>query len=105
MTDREQELLLTVAPYVNVNHNFTFFIENLDRLADIDSAKISVVLGEVLQFYLPLHDYNDHLSTLMIKLIKSGMQEDVRGYAESLRNSLPKLASDIFSLTDRGAVE
>jgi hypothetical protein len=103
VTEHEQELLLTIAPYVNVNHNFTFLIKELDRLANTSPAEISTVLGKVLESYSPLHDYKDHLKLLLIKLFKAGERVKVLGYAERLRNSLPQLAAEIFSLMNQAA--
>ena len=98
VAETEQEWLLAVAPHVNIGRNFTVFIEELDRLADTSPAEISIVLSQVLESYSPLHDYKDHLKELLIKLINAGRHEEVIVYADRLRNSLPKLATEIFSL-------
>ncbi len=50
-----------MAPYVNVEYNADTFIEELDRLVEQDPAKISLVLGKVLEEYDPDFDDEDRL--------------------------------------------
>lgn len=98
VTEKELELLQAVAPYVAIGHHATDFIEELDRLADQSPTEVSKVLGRTLESHSPLYDYDDHLKSLMIKLVKAGLNEDVVKYADQLRRTLPKLAEEVFSL-------
>lgn len=97
VTGNELELLLAVAPHVAIDHNATDFIEELDRLADQSPTEVSKVLDRVLQSHSPLHDYDDHLKSLMIKLVRTGLNEDVVRYADQLRRTFPKLAEEVFA--------
>lgn len=98
VTEKELELLLAVAPYVAIEHNATDFIEELDRLADQSPIEVSKVLGRTLESHSPLYDYDDHLMSLMIKLVRAGLNEDVIRYADQLRRTLPKLGEEVFAL-------
>lgn len=86
--DREIRLLMAVAPHVKVGYNADNFIEELDRLIEQDSAKVSSVLGKVFEAYVPDYDYEDRLQKLLIKLAKSGRREDALFYA-NLARKLP----------------
>lgn len=97
VTEKELELLLTVAPYIAIEHNATDFIEELDRLADSSPAEVSNILGRVLESHSPLYDYDDHLKSLMTKLARADLNEDVIRYADQLRRTLPKLAEEVFA--------
>lgn len=83
--DREIRLLMAVAPHVKVGYNADNFIEELDRLIEEDPAKVSSVLGKVLEAYEPDYDYEDRLKKLLIKLAESGRREDVLLYADRIR--------------------
>lgn len=83
--DREIRLLMAVAPHVKVGYNADNFIEELDRLIEQDPAKVSSVLGKVLEAYVPDYDYEDRLQKLLIKLAESGRREDVLLYADRIR--------------------
>lgn len=83
--DREVRLLMAVAPHVKVQYNADNFIEELDRLVEQDPAKVSSVLGKVLDAYKPDYDYKDRLKKLLIKLAENDRQEDVLLYADRVR--------------------
>lgn len=83
--DREIRLLMAVAPHVKVGYNADNFIEELDRLIEQDPAKVSSVLGKVLEAYEPDYDYEDRLKKLLIKLAESGRRKDVLLYADRIR--------------------
>lgn len=84
--DREQEWLLAVAPYVHVGYNADDFIEELDRLVDISPAKISVVLGRVLDTFVPTFDFQDKLKSLLTKLAAHGRLREAIAFADQLRH-------------------
>lgn len=96
--DREQEWLLAVAPYVHVGYNADNFIEELDRLADISPAKISAVLGKVLETFVPTFDFQDRLESLLTRLARHGKLEDAISYTDRLRH-LPGMAQLFAQLT------
>jgi hypothetical protein len=85
LAEREVSLLLAVAQYVGVGYNADNFIEELDRLVEQDPENVSLVLGKVLETYEPDYDYEDRLKKLLIKLAKSGRQEDALFYADRTR--------------------
>jgi hypothetical protein len=70
--EREKRLLLSVAPYVQSNYNAHEFIEELDRLADLDASIVSDVLGAMLKGSPPSFDLDDKLKNLLRKLAASG---------------------------------
>lgn len=80
LEDREIKLLLAVAPYIDVEYRADTFIEELDRLLELDSAKVSLVLGKALETYQPDFDYEDRLKDLLKKLAQSGQRYDVLRY-------------------------
>ncbi len=83
---KEEELLLTVAPFVNVGYHADEFIEQLSRLADASPAAVSKVLERTLDAYRPFHDYEDHLRILIEKLAAAGLRADAMGYADKLKH-------------------
>nr|WP_320050928.1 hypothetical protein [uncultured Desulfuromonas sp.] len=99
VAEHELEMLLTVAPHVAIEHNAIDYIEELDRLADSSPNEVSKILGRVLDEYSPLYDYDDHLKSLLVKLVDAGLTENVLGQAEKLRRTLPRLAEEIYLLT------
>ncbi len=96
--DRELEWLLAVAPYVHVGYNADDFIEELDRLADISPAKVSAVLGKVLETFVPTFDFQDKLKSLLTKLAGHGCKAEAIFYADRLRN-LSGMAQLFMQLT------
>ena len=96
--DREQEWLLAVAPYVHVGYDADDFIEELDRLADVSPAKISAVLGKVLETFVPTSDFQDTLKSLLTKLAGHGYKAEAISYADRLRR-LPGMAQLFAQLT------
>jgi len=97
--DREIRLLMAVAPHVKVGYNADNFIEKLDRLIEQDPAKVSSVLGKVLETYEPDYDYEDRLKKLLIKLAERGRREDVLLYADRIRK-LPGIDQLFKQLAD-----
>ena len=96
--DHEQKWLLAVAPYVYVDDNADYFIEELDRLVDLSPAKISAVLGKVLETYHPTYDFEDRLKSLLTKLAEHRLKAKAISYADQLRN-LPGMAQLFAKLT------
>lgn len=78
-------LMLTVAPFVGINHNADNFIEELNRLATSYPEQVCQILGEVLHNYKPSYDYQDRLRDLLGKLAKAGFRVEVIKYSNSVR--------------------
>jgi len=101
VTEKELEMLMTVAPYVAIENNATYFMEELDRLADSSRLEVSKVLGRVLDENSSFYDYDDHLKSLLTKLVNAGLTEDVLGHVDKLRRALPRLAEEVYALAIR----
>ena len=101
-TDREYTFLLAVAKHVKVGYNADTFIEELDRLVEIDPARVSSVLEKVLDAYDPDYDYEDRLKRLLIKLAQSGRRNDVLIYADRIRR-LPGI-EQLFKQLSEGEI-
>lgn len=100
--DRERDWLLAVAPYVHVEHNVDYFIEELDRLVEVSPDNISVVLGSVLETFAPTFDFQDRLKSLILKLSRLGQLNEAIFYANQLRH-LPGMAHLFSELTEGSA--
>lgn len=98
--DRERDWLLSVAPYVHVGHNVNNFIEELDRLVEVSPANICIVLGKVLETFVPSFDFQDRLKSLLEKLWKLGHSNEAISFANQLRH-LPGMAQFFSKLTER----
>jgi hypothetical protein len=82
---RELACLLAVAPYIGVNYNAEFFIEELARLVDFSPLQVGNVLATALQTHKPLMDFEDRLKTLVTKLAeRPETRPDALRCAESL---------------------
>ena len=78
--------LLAVAPYVNVDYNYDFFLEELDRLVDVSPTEVSLVVKAFLESYVPDYDYEDKLKSILTKLAQHGKRNDAIAFAEKLRH-------------------
>ena len=92
---REQGVLQAVAPYVHLSHATYQFIEQLRRLADVNPAGVSTVLGTMIKVHLPEYDYKDELKNLLRTL--SSKVIDIVGHLERLHN-LPGI-QELFDAT------
>ena len=97
--DREWGWLLAVAPYVHVGYNADDFIEELERLVNVSPANICVVLGKVLESFVPTFDFQDRLKSLLVKLWKLGKSQEAIAYANQLRH-LPGMAQLFTKMTE-----
>ena len=86
LTNRETGWLLAVAPYVRVSYNDDFFLEELERLVDISTAEVSVVMKAFLNSCVPDYDFEDRLKSILTKLAQHGKREDAIAFAEKLRH-------------------
>lgn len=86
LTKKEMDWLLAVAPYVNVDYNYDFFLEELERLVDVSPAEVSLVVKAFLESYVPDYDYEDKLKSILTKLAKHGKRNDAIAFTEKLRH-------------------
>lgn len=84
--EKSLALMLTVAPFVNLNHNANKFIEELNRLTEAYPEQVCQILGEVLCNYKPIYDYQNQLMDLLVKLAKSGFRVEVIGLLNKIRH-------------------
>ncbi|MDO9469896.1 MAG: hypothetical protein Q7J23_04100 [Nitrosomonas sp.] len=96
--EREQPWLLAVAPYVHIDYDADYFIEELERLVDISPENVSTVLGKLLETFVPTFDYEDKLKSLLRKLAAQGKREDAIAYTDRLRQ-LPEMELLFAELT------
>jgi hypothetical protein len=75
-----------VAPYENVDYNYDFFLEELERLVDVSPAEVSFVVKTFLESYVPDYDYEDKLKSILTKLAQHGKRNDAIAFAEKLRH-------------------
>lgn len=86
LDEREKTLLDAVAPYANTNYNVDMFLEELDRLADIDPAVIGGIFQRVIETYKPTFDFRDRLKSLIQKLSGYGLREQALRISNDLRH-------------------
>jgi hypothetical protein len=86
LTTRETNWLLAVAPFVKINYNYDFFLEELERLVDVSTAEVSVVMKAFLDSCVPDYDFEDRLKSILVKLAQRGKRDDAIAFAEKLRH-------------------
>ena len=82
---RERDLLLVVAPYVHVMHNYDFFYEELDRLAGTNAEAVAAILRASLDTHVPYIDFEDKLKSILTKLARSGKRHEAMLLADPLK--------------------
>lgn len=85
ITGREASLLFAVAPFVHVNYNADWFVEDLIRLVDIDPATVSALLKKTLESNMPNFDYQDKYKALISKIAQHGLKAEALALANDLR--------------------
>jgi hypothetical protein len=98
LTNREMTWLFTVAPYVKVDYNSDFFLEELERLVDTSPAEVGLVMKVFLDSYVPDYDFEDRLKSILTKLAQHGNRNDAIEFAERLRH-LPGMIQFYTGLT------
>jgi hypothetical protein len=97
---REQQILLAVAPHAGVAFNADQFIEDLSGLADASPVEVCEVLDEMLKVYKPDYDFENRLVNLLRKLAS---QESTRinaiRMAERLVGQLPDMVEFYQEIT------
>lgn len=86
LSEKEKSLLFAVAPFVHVNYNADWFVDNLIRLVDIDPATVSALLKKTLESNKPNFDYQDKYKTLVSKIAQHGFKTEALGLANDLRH-------------------
>lgn len=86
ITEKESSLLIAVAPFVHVDYNADWFVENLIRLVDVDPATVSALLKKTLMSNKPIFDYQDKYKTLVLKIAQHGLKTEALGLANDLRH-------------------
>jgi hypothetical protein len=100
--DREMDWLLAVAPYVHVGYNAGDFIEELDRLVEVSPGNICIVLGKVLETFVPTFDFQDRLKSFLVKLSNRGQSQGAISNANHLRH-LPGM-QQLFTKMTEGSI-
>ena len=97
---REEELLLAVAPHVGVNYNADQFLKQLARLVDDNPVEVSRVLDKMLKGYKPDYDFEDRLKDLLRSLAnRESTRIDALRLAEKLGGQLPGMVEVYKELT------
>jgi len=85
INDRELALVVAVAPHVHVGHNYDFFYEELDRLAETNALQVAVILKASLNTYVPYIDFEDRLKSILGKLAARGRRDEALVLADRLK--------------------
>jgi hypothetical protein len=86
---RGKALLFGVVPYVHTDYATDHMVEELDRLADTDSAATAEVLERMLEASTPNFDMDDKIKKFLRKLYDKGHHAEVLRCVERLRKTLP----------------
>ena len=74
------DLLLAVAPYVQVHHNAYEFLDELNRLVEVSPAEVRTILAKFIDthelFYEYYYDYENKMQNLVNRLAKLGFRPD-----------------------------
>ncbi len=90
LTNKERDWLLAVAPYVRVDYKSDFFLEELERLAELSPAEVSKVMYAFFDSYIPDYDFENRIQSILTKLAQHGMRKDAIAFTEKLRH-LPNM--------------
>ena len=92
------DLLLAVAPYVQLHDNAYDFLSELNRLAEVDPEEVRNVVEKFVDTHESFYDYKDKMQTLLRTLSKRGFRADAIGFCERLR-SIPGMQALYVELT------
>lgn len=89
----EEALMAAVAPFAHVGHNVDWFIESLERLADVNPQVISKLLTIVLDTHDPMFDFEDRLKSIALKFSQHQMNTEAIRLVDRLRRlrGMPEL--------------
>ena len=92
------DLLLAVAPHVDVHHGAYEFLDDLNRLVEVSPADVRTVLAKFIDTHEPFYDYKNRLQTLVRRLAKHGFRPDAIDFCNKLR-SMSSMADLYYELT------
>lgn len=71
ITDEYEQWLLRIAPVIGVNHNTDFFIEYLEKLADVSPRQVGEITLVVVRNDKPYFDFENRYESIIKKLFKT----------------------------------
>ena len=94
----EETLMAAVAPFAHVGHNVDWFIESLERLADVNPQAISRLLTVVLDTHEPIFDFEDRLKSIALKFSQHQMNTEAIRLVDRLRRlkGMPELYEQLI---------
>ena len=92
------DLLLAVAPYVDVHHSVYEFLDELNRLVEVSPADVRTVLARFIDTHEPFYDYKNRMQTLVRRLSELGFRPDAIDFCNKLR-SMSSMADLYYELT------
>ena len=100
--EREERLLIAVAPHANEHFRAYEFLSELKRLVHISPAETNRVFGKMIETYSPTLDYEQAIVTIIRTLAnRSDTRSDALRYANRLAPQLPTMVNLYRELTDR----
>ena len=90
--------MAAVAPFAHVGHNVDWFIESLERLADVNPHAISRLLTVVLDTHEPIFDFKDRLKSIALKFSQHHMNTEAIRLVDRLRRlrGMPELYEQLI---------
>jgi hypothetical protein len=98
--ERERDLLLSSAPFVQTDYNAGYFIDQLDRLAPEYPDAVAQALLLTLQSYILTFDAKDQLFSLILKLAGAGQRAAALDMTAILQSKHPKALELYEKLTE-----
>ena len=92
------DLLLAVAPYVDVHHSAYEFLDELNRLVEVSPAEVRTVLATFIDTHEPFYDYKNKMQILVRHLADLEFRSDAIDFCNKLR-SMPSMADLYYELT------
>lgn len=89
LDQRGKTLLLGVAPFVHTDYATDHMVEELDRLADDNSAAATEIMERMFEANTPNFDMDDKIKKLLRKLYDKGHHAEVLRCIEGLKKTLP----------------
>ena len=100
--DENLDLLLAVAPYVNIHHSVYEFLEELNRLVAVSPEGVRTVLARFIETHEPFYDYKNRMQELVRRLATLGFRADAIRFCNELR-SMPGMRDLFMELTAGGS--
>ena len=88
--------LLQSAPYVDENYHSTFFLEDLDRLANGNPKEVAQIFIKMLESTVPTFK-KDNIRSIVEKIYKAGLKAEANGICDRYaRAGYPNLLRDLY---------